>query len=157
MATLEKQLKLMETLRDLLKKETSELSEVHLEAMAEIHAQKEAMADSIKSHASTLREALQEAASREGLSSRAALGELAACLSKKGNQNLAQMHAELNAIADQTKELLNLNREIAQRFVVSVGNSLDYLARIINQTSTYGASGSYQQRPTGAVLINREA
>lgn len=70
---------------------------------------------------------------------------------------MARFHAELNATADQIKELLNLNRDIAARFAASVGNTLDFLTRIINQTSTYGSSGSYQQRPSGAMLINREA
>ena len=49
------------------------------------------------------------------------------------------------------------SREIAEKFAASLGNSLEFVSRIINQTSTYGASGSYQQRPAGSVLINREA
>jgi flagellar biosynthesis/type III secretory pathway chaperone len=155
--TLEKQTNLLEELRDLLERETGELSEVHLDAMAEINAKKEELASRIQSHAALLRTAIHEVASREGLPSKAALGELAASLSKMGNRDIAQLHAKLNATADQVKELLTLNREIAERFAISVGNSLDFLSRIINQTSTYGASGSYQQRPAGAVLINREA
>lgn len=154
---LEKQQNLLDELRLLLKTETGELAEVHLDAMAEINARKEELAGRIHSHSSTLRDAIQEAVSREGLSARSTLGDLAASLSKKGNREIARFHAELNSASDQVKELLTLNREIAQRFVASVGNSLDFLTRIINQTSTYGASGSYQQRPAGAVLVNREA
>jgi flagellar biosynthesis/type III secretory pathway chaperone len=157
MTALEIQLKLLEELRDVLKKETGELAEVHLDAMSEINAQKEDLAVRIQSHAPDLQNAIKEASAREGLSSRAALGELAASLSKKGNREVARFHAKLNATADQTKELLALNREIAEKFAASIGNTLDFIARIINQTSTYGASGIYQQRPSGAVLINREA
>ena len=157
MVALEQQLKLLEELHDLLKRETNELSEIHLDAMAEINVQKEDISSRIATHAESLRTVIQEVASREGLSSKAALGELAACFSKKGNREVARFHAELNATADKIKELLTLNGEIAERFSASVGNSLDFIARIINQTSTYGASGSYQQRPSSAVLINREA
>jgi flagellar biosynthesis/type III secretory pathway chaperone len=157
MVALEQQQKLLEELRDLLKRETSELSDVHLDAMSEINVQKENLSARVEAHAALLRSAIQDAATREGLSSKATLGDLALCLSQKGNRDVAQFHAELNAIAGQVKESLTLNSEIAERFASSIGNTLDFLARIINQTSTYGASGSYQQRPAGAVLINREA
>ncbi len=157
MTALEKQQQLLEELRTLLKRETNELAEVHIDAMAEINVQKEEISSRIETNGTILRTAIQDVASREGLSSRAALGELAGKLSKKGSRDVALFHAELNATADQIKELLTLNRDIATRFAASIGNTLDFLARIINQTSTYGASGSYQQRPSGAVLINREA
>ena len=155
--TLEQQLKLLDELHTLLQRETGELSGIHLDAMAEINVQKEDLAARIDAHAVPLRSALREAAIREGLSSTATLGELAASLDKKGVREVARIHAGLNTTAEQVKELLSLNRDIAERFALSVGNSLDFLSRIINQTNTYGSSGGYQQRPAGAVLINREA
>jgi flagellar biosynthesis/type III secretory pathway chaperone len=157
MRAIEQQKKLLEELRDILKRETGELSDVHVDAMSEINVLKENISARVESHAAVLRTAIQEAASREGLSSKAVLGDLAVSLSQKGNRDIARLHAELNTIAGQVKELLTLNREIAERFAASLGNTLDFLGRIINQTSTYGASGSYQQRPASAVLINREA
>lgn len=156
-AALQKQKNLLEELRDVLKKETGELSEVHLDAMAETNARKEEIADVVKSHATVLRSAIQEVATLEGLSPKATLGELATSLKKKGNREIAQFHDDLNVLADQTRELLTLNREIAERFALSLGDTLNFIARIINQTSTYGASGSYLHRPAGAVMINREA
>ena len=154
---LEQQLQLLNELYRLLQRETNELSEVHVEAMAEINGQKEDLSARIAAHAALLRADVQEVASREGCSATATLGELAARLSQKGNRDIIRLHAELNITAGQIRELLGLNREIAERFAASVGNSLDFIARIINQTSTYGASGSYQQRSAGAVMINREA
>ena len=156
-AALEQQLKLLTELHGLLKRETDELSEIHVDAMAEINIQKEDLTERIAAHAAVFRAAIQEFTSSEGLSSAATLGELAARCSQKGNRDIARLHAELNTTASQIKELLGLNHDIATRFAASVGNSLDFIARIINQNSTYGASGSYQQRPSGAVLINREA
>jgi flagellar biosynthesis/type III secretory pathway chaperone len=154
---LAEQLKLLEELRGVLKRETNELSEVHLEAMAEINLQKEDISARIEVQSAALRSAIEDVATREGLSSRAALGELATVLVKKGHRDVARFHAELNATADQIKELLELNRDIATHFSTSIGSTLEFITRIINQTSTYGASGSYQQRPSSAVLINREA
>lgn len=157
MVALEQQKKLLEELQSLLTRETNELSDVHVEAMADINIQKEELSSRMAAHAATLGNALCEAASREGLSSKASLGELAVKLAQKGNRDIAHAHVELNAVADRIKEQLSLNREIAERFAASVGSSLDFISRIINQTSTYGASGSYQQRSAGAVMINREA
>ena len=156
-AALEQQLNLLKELHTLLKLETNELAGVHLDAMADINVRKEDLTSRLSAHAENLRSLMLAAVTREGLSTKATLGELAACYSKKGNREIARLHGELNETADQTKELLALNREIAERFAASVGNSLDFIARILNQNSTYGASGSYQQRPSGAVLINREA
>lgn len=154
---LTQQLKLQEELYTLLKRETHELSEVHVDAMAEINVQKKDISARIAAYGPILKKAIQEAASREGLSSEATLGELNSKLGHKGNRDLVRLYAELNATASQIKELLALNYAIAERFAASIGKSLDFIARIINQNSTYGASGSYQQRPSSAVLINREA
>jgi flagellar biosynthesis/type III secretory pathway chaperone len=154
---LDQQLNLLEELKNLLKRETNELSEIHLDAMAEINGQKEDLSSRIAAHAETLRNAIQEVAAREGLSTKASLGELAVRLQQNGNRDIVRLHAELNVAAGQIKELLVLNREVAERFAASVTGSLELVTRIINQTSTYGASGSYQQRPAGSMLINREA
>lgn len=151
------QLTLMKELHGLLKRETNELSDVKLAAMAEINAAKEDVSTRIQAHGSVLRAAIQTVARAEGLSANATLGDLVAVANKNGNRDVARIHSELNELAVQIKELLSLNREIAEKFASSVGSSLEFISRIINQTSTYGASGSYQQRPAGSVLINREA
>jgi hypothetical protein len=150
-------LELQEELHALLKRETQELSEVHVDAMAEINALKNDISVRIADHGPILKQAIQEIAAQEGLSLGATLGDLNVKLSKKGNRDITRLYAELNVTADQIKALLVLNYEIAERFAASIGNSLELIARIINQSSTYGASGSYQQRPSSAVLINREA
>jgi flagellar biosynthesis/type III secretory pathway chaperone len=156
-AVVEQQLNLLQELHGLLKRETNELAEVHLDAMAVINARKEDLSSRIAAHALLFRTAIQEEAAREGLSSKTTLGELTLKLNQKGNRDIARFHAELNATADRVKEVLALNREIAEKFANSVGTTLEFITRIINQTSTYGASGSYRQRPAGAVMINREA
>jgi flagellar biosynthesis/type III secretory pathway chaperone len=154
---LDTHLNLLKELLSLLKRETGEMSEVHLDAMTEINGRKEEITGRIQKNSETLRQTIDETASQEGLDSKATLGELAARFKQKGDTEVSRLHKELNATTDQIKELLNLNREIAERFAASLTSSLELLSRIINQSNTYGASGGYQQRLTGAVMINREA
>jgi DNA-binding protein H-NS len=157
-AALETQLHLMEEFFHLLNRETRELTDIHLDAMAEINSLKESLASRIEIHSALLRKELEEAVTLEGLSSKATLGDLAETYKQKGKKEVSRLHLELNRVADSIRQTININREIAERFAASVSTSLELLTRIINQnSSTYGASGSYQQRPAGAVFINREA
>jgi len=156
-AALEEQLGLMKELHDLLKKETDQLADVKVAAMTETNARKEELSSRMYAHGALVRTAIQTCALAEGLSANATLGELAAAANRKGHRDVSRLHAELNGLADQIKDRLNLNREIAEKFASSAGSSLEFITRFINQTSTYGASGGYQQRAAGSVLINREA
>ena len=156
-SVLELQLKLLEELYGLLKQETRELSEIALTAMADITMRKVDVSSRIEAHTASLQREIEQVASREGLPAKTSLGELAARFSAKGNRDLSGLHAQLNDVAGRVKQLLSLNREIAERFAASIGSSLDLLSRVINQSNVYGASGGYQQRLAGAVIINREA
>lgn len=154
---LKTQLQLMEEFFALLSRETRELSDIHLDAMAEINSQKESFAARIETHSALLRKELEEAASREGLPPTARLGELAEAYKRKGKTEVSHLHGELNHVADRIRQAISINREIAERFAASVAGSLQLLTRVINQSNIYGATGGYQQRPTGSVMINREA
>jgi len=150
------QLRLLEELCALLDRETTELVNVNLDGMAEINRQKEELAGRIENHAAPFRAALAAAAIELGLPTEATLGSVAAVAgSRKGD--IPRLHRELQAAAERTKELAGLNRDIAERFAATVTTTLDFLTRVINQSNVYGASGGYQQRQTGPVIINREA
>jgi hypothetical protein len=82
---------------------------------------------------------------------------LAARLKAKGNREIPRLHAELNGAAVKIRQVAAVNRDIAERFAVSVTTSLTLLTRLINQSNTYGASGGYQQAAVGSVMINKEA
>jgi flagellar biosynthesis/type III secretory pathway chaperone len=156
-AVLETELNLLEEFYNLLIRETRELSDIHLDAMAEINGLKESIAVKIEAHSSVIRKEIEETARLEGLSSNATLGELADASKRKGKKNLSRLHEDLNRVAARIKQAISINSEIAERFAASVTSSLGLLTRVINQSNTYGASGGYQQRPSSAVLINREA
>lgn len=152
------QLKLLEELLVLLERETPELAGVSLGVMDEINVLKEGLAARIEEHTAPLRRAIAEVAASLGLPQNTALGEVAALLGKQGNAELQRLHQELSKVAGQVRQVASMNRGIAERFVATVGTSLDFLARMLNQSKVYGASGGYQHRPSGAaVMINREA
>lgn len=156
-AELEEQLHLLEEFLRLLNRETGELSDIHLDAMAEINIQKENIAARIETHSAVLRKEIEEAASHEGLTSKTTLGELADVCKQKGNMEVSRLHQELNGVADRVRQTISINSEIAERFAASLASSLELLTRVINQSNIYGSSGGYQQRATGSVMINREA
>jgi flagellar biosynthesis/type III secretory pathway chaperone len=154
---LETQLNLLEEFLSLLNRETRELSDIQLAAMTEINNQKENIAARIETYSAVLRKEIEESAIAEGLSPNTTLGELAIACKQKGIKDISRLHKELNNVADRIKQTININREIAEHFAASISTTLSLLTRVINQSNTYGASGGYQQRPTGAVMINREA
>ena len=156
-SVLAEQLRLLEALLALLNRETDELAEIHLDAIAEINRQKEELTTNIDSYATSLRQAIREVVLSERLPANATLGELVARLKKKGNREIPRLHAELNTTAAKIQQVAGVNRDIAVRFATSVTTSLTLLTRLINQSNTYGASGGYQQPTVGSVMINREA
>lgn len=151
------QMQLLEELLALLKRETQELADIHLDAMAEVNERKEELAKRIEAHTAPLRRAIEATVVQAGLPAGGSLGELAALLKQKGNTEIPRLHRELNNQADLVRQTAAMNREIAERFAATVSTSLSLLTRVINQSTIYGASGGYQKRPSGAVLINREA
>ena len=155
--TLSMQLKLLGELLALLERETPELVGISLDAMSEINELKGELAARIDEHTVPLRQIIVEVAISLGLPSNAALGEVAALLGQRGNNEIPHLHRELNRLAERVRQVAMLNRDIAERFVSTVNNSLSFVTRIINQSNVYGASGSYQQRQAGAVMINRKA
>ena len=156
--TLSMQLTLLKELLALLERETPELAGISLDAMAEINGLKEGLVARIDEHTTPLRQAISEAAINLGLPLDAALGEVAALVGRQGNKEIPRLHKELNRLAERVRQVATLNREIAERFVSTVNNSLDFVIQILNQSSVYGASGGYQRpQVSGAVMINRKA
>jgi len=148
------QLQLLEELYTLLERETRELGDMNLDAMAEVNRLREELTGRIETHTGPLRQAISAAALELGLAPDATLGEVAA---KTTQQAIPRLHRELNDTARRVQERASMNREIAERFVATTTTTLSLLTRLINQSSVYGASGGYQQRTSGAVMINKEA
>jgi predicted transcriptional regulator len=148
---------LLDDLLALLERESAELGNIDIIAMAASNQDKEMLISKIAEHSPHMQQAVSACAVREGLAAATSLGALAEHLSKKGRKELLQEQQRLNKTADKIKQAAALNQEIAEKFATMVTTSLGLITRLINQSNVYGASGGYQQRPAGAVMINREA
>ncbi|HEY3308122.1 MAG TPA: flagellar export chaperone FlgN [Desulfuromonadaceae bacterium] len=151
------QLQALKELLELLEQETDEMTALNIEAMAEINAKKEAASARIQEHTAPLRQLISEVAAGVGLSVECPLGELAASLAKQGHKEIVTLHEQLNRVAKQVREVAATNHDIAERFAATLNQSLNFLTKVLSESNAYGASGSYQQRPAGAVMINMEA
>jgi flagellar biosynthesis/type III secretory pathway chaperone len=148
------QLRLLEELYLTLERETQELGNICLEAMARTNLEKEKLLGQIETNAEALRQAIATAGFDLGLAPVATLADVAATSRQK---DIAQLYRELLAAVQRVQRRAAMNHKIAVKFKVTTGSTLNFLARLVNQSSMYGASGSYLQGTSGAVMINRKA
>lgn len=148
---------LLDQLLAILERETAEMGDINIAAMAGSNHDKEELLAKIAAHAPVLKQAVSAMAAREGLSAQTSLGALVEQLAAKGIKEPLIKQQQLRRTADRIQQVAGLNREIAERFASTVTTTLNLITRMINQSSVYGSSGGYQQRRTGAVMINMEA
>lgn len=151
------QTELLNELLQVLERETSEMANIDINAMNLSNQAKNELIARVAEHSQNLQRTTSALAVHEGLQATASLGAIAEHVAKKGNRQLLTALQQLGRIAEQLQEVTVLNSGIAERFVSNVTTALRLIASLINQSNVYGASGGYQQRPTGAVIINREA
>lgn len=147
---------LLEELLQVLERETVEMGDVNITAMALSNQMKEDLIDRVATHSQHLQRAISDLAIHEGLSESTLLSTVAAHVARKGNRELSTKQQQLLGTAVRVQQVAGLNGEIAERFASSVTSSLSMITRLINQSNVYGASGGYQQRPAGAVMFNKE-
>lgn len=148
---------LLEELLKVFERETAEMANIDLTAMALSNEHKEDLIAKIHLHSPTLQSTISGLALREGLPETTSLATLAEYAAKKGNTELLSKQQKIRRTTERLQQVAALNREIAERFASNVTTSLGLITRLINQSNVYGASGGYQQRSAGAVMINREA
>ena len=151
------QLNLLAELLSNLEQETPELADINLAALSEINSLKENMATRIDEHSVPLRQIISEVAVSLALPATSPLGTVAEQLGKLGNNEIPRLHQDLNRLTERVRQIASLNRDVAERFLVSVNNSLNFLTHLLNQSTVYGASGGYLRQQAGAFMINREA
>lgn len=151
------QAKLLSELLQVLDRETIEMGNVNIPAMAISSRSKEELAAKISEHSPQLQKEIAAFATQEGLPETTLLSTLAEQVAKRGNKELLIKQKQISETAISVQVVATLNREIAEHFASSAAATLNLITRLINQSNVYGASGAYQQRQTGAVMINREA
>lgn len=150
------QLKLMRELLTLLERETPELLGVNLDAMAEINVLKESTTERINEHTAPLRQTVSEVATDSELPSNATLVEVITYLGKQGYKEIPRLYQDLNTLAKQVRDVAARNQDIAERSVSMVKSVLFILVQLLEQSLTYGASGSYQQWQAEGIIINNK-
>ncbi|OGT97438.1 MAG: hypothetical protein A2079_05615 [Geobacteraceae bacterium GWC2_48_7] len=148
------QLMLLEKIEIVMEHETEALSNINLDKLPDINLQKEDLSAEIEQTIINLRQLMTEQATKAGISPAATLGAIAEAIDLP---EITALHKSLNTAAERVRDTATINREIAEHFAETAGSTLNILTGLINQTSVYGASGSYQQRTTGSMMINREA
>ncbi|MGD0586037.1 MAG: flagellar export chaperone FlgN [Oryzomonas sp.] len=148
------QLKLLEELYCLLERETREFGDMNLDAVAELNRLMEELTERIEAHTGLLSQAISAAACELGLAPDATLWDVVAKTTQKA---IPGLYRELDAAAQRVQGRAVMNREIAERFAATAASTMSFLTRLIQQSSVYGASGGYQQRLVGSVMINRKA
>jgi flagellar biosynthesis/type III secretory pathway chaperone len=148
---------LLNELLQVLERETSEMGDLNITAMDLSNKAKEELIARIATRSPHLQRAVSELAVHEGLPGSASLGAIAEHVAKTGNRELLVKQQQIHRTAERVQQVAALNREIAERFASTATSSLNLITSLINQSNVYGASGGYQQRPAGAVMINREA
>lgn len=148
---------MLNELLQVLERETTEMGDVNTAAMNVSNEAKEELIARIAEHAPHIKQAVAALAINSGLSVTTSLGTVAAFVAKGGSPELLAKQQQIQKTAERVQQVAALNHEIAERFASSVTTSLNLITRLINQSNVYGASGGYQQRPAGAVMINREA
>jgi flagellar biosynthesis/type III secretory pathway chaperone len=148
------QLRLLEELYQTLERETEELGNICLEAMAGTNLEKKRLIGQIESYSEVLRKAIATSGSDLGLGPSATLADVAAASRQK---EIGQLYNDFLAAVQRVQGRAAMNHKIAVNFETTTGSTLNFLGRLLNQSSMYGASGSYLQGASGAVMINRKA
>jgi flagellar biosynthesis/type III secretory pathway chaperone len=151
------QLRLMGELLALLERETPELLEINLDAMAEINGLKESTTEQINEQTAPLRQAILEIAASSGLPLNATLVEVVTLLGKHRHIEIPRLYQDLNTRAKQVRHVAALNHDIAERSMSMVKTVLSILVQLLEQSITYGASGSFQQWDAEGIIINNDA
>lgn len=151
------QTELLNDLLCVLERETVEMGDINIAAMNLSNHTKEELTERIAKQTPQVQRAILQLATREGLPGNVPLSTLAEHIAKRGNREVLAKQQQIRATSERVRKVASLNREIAERFSASVTSSLNLITRLVNQSNVYGASGGYQPRSTGAVMINREA
>lgn len=151
------QTEIMKELLQVLERETAEMGDINIIAMNLSNQTKEELIARIAEHTPHLQKAVSVFAVDRGLSESTTLGVVAKHVAKNGNQQLLAKQQQILSTAELVQQVSTLNKEIAERFASSITSSLGLITRLVNQSNIYGSSGGYQQRPAGAVMVNREA
>lgn len=156
-AALQEQLAVFKELNGLLLEEEAAIVNLDTERMDQLNSLKEPMvarqfraADGLRALLASTRQAGGQPAKN--------VSELVQRLPREAARELATLQQAVQEAGGVVHRQANRNKELLERFLGTVNDSLGFLLQMLNTSNQYGASGTYIQRAqAGAVMVNREA
>ena len=126
--------------------------------MNTLNSQKEMLISRHRRVADMLRSVMSETAIQLGLQTSATLSEIIEKMPDAMRSRVQPLQKSVKQVSSTVSILANQNRDMLERFLGVVNESLGFVLKIINTSDTYGARGTYLSNArTGAVMVNREA
>lgn len=155
---LTEQLTVMRELQQVLQDEQKAIIKLDTTLMENLNSQKEQLIASQRRLADALRVIMSETAGKLGLSPSSTLSEIIEKMPTAMKSQLVPLQQAAKQTGSAVSVLANQNRGMLERFLGVVNDSLAYILRILNTSSTYGVRGTYlANTQSGAVMVNREA
>nr|BAO02567.1 FlgN family protein [uncultured bacterium] len=155
---LTEQLTVMQELQQVLQDEQKAIIKLDTTLMETLNSQKEQLIASQRRLADALRVSMSETAGKFGLSPSATLSEIIEKMPTAMKSQIVPLQQAAKQTGSAVSVLANQNRGMLERFLGVVNDSLAYILRILNTSSTYGVRGTYlANTQSGAVMVNREA
>lgn len=157
-AALQEQLAVFKELSGLLLEEQEAIVSLDTTRMEQLNSLKEpAVARQFRA-ADGLRDALAGLSRQAGGASAKTVSDLLQKLPKEAAKEILPLQQAVQQAGNEVHRQAQHNRELLERFLGTVNDSLGFLLRVLNTSNQYGASGTYIQRAqAGAVMVNREA
>jgi len=157
-AALQEQLAVFSELSRLLQEEQEAIVSLDTARMEQLNSLKEPVVARQFRAADGLRDALAGLSRQLGGASVKTVSELLQKLPKEAAKEILPLQQTVQEVANTVHRQAQHNRELLERFLGTVNDSLGFLLRVLNTSNQYGASGTYIQRAqAGAVMVNREA
>lgn len=155
---LDEQMAVCTDLKQLMLDEQQALIALDTVRMEELNSLKEKMVTRQRKTAESLKEAMGRTAHQAGLSANCSLSELVRKLPQETGKRVKSIQDELLKVGTEVSELAMQNKEMLERFLSTVNNSLGFITKVLNSSNFYGAGGTYLNNDrTGAMIVNREA
>lgn len=152
------QVTILNELQQTLQDEQKAIAVLDTQLMESLNSQKELLVNRQRIMAETLRSVLSDTAMQYGLAPSATLSELIEKMPISMKGQLEPLQQAARQAGSQVSVLANQNRGMLERFLGVVNESLSFILRILNTSSTYGVRGTYLSNvPTGAVMVSKEA
>ncbi len=148
----------LQELHSLMKDEELAIIALDIEKMQELNILKESAHQRHRSILMEGQQLISSIAKQTGLKQDVRLSQVIEKMEPGLQAELSMLQNGLIEIAGRVKELAKNNRQMLERFLGTVNESLAFILRVLNSSSMYGSSGVYlQQQRTAAMMVNREA